>query len=282
MKSRKATISDLKRMLEIEESAISGYGYLEENKEFYFDQKQNQGEMILALKNDFPVGMGQYSILPDGSGWLEILRVHQDYQHQGAGNAIYKRYLQLAEETSAPSVAMFTGRRNIASRALAEKNGFELACAQLEYKLPLQGITVTQNHSFKCIHDLEIAKELLKDMNQKWDEFTGINRTYFHTNEQLIDYFSKNNMIYSDGTNTVVLGCRMLKHRGWYIAYLSGNLDQCIPFAIQRTQMEQLPLLTISVPPKRTELITALEHYGFQFVSELIVMERKFKTLEKN
>ena len=282
MKTRKAALSDLKRMLEIEESAISGYGYLEENKNFYFDQTQNQGEMILALKEDLPVGMGQYSILPDGSGWLEILRVHQDFQHQGAGSAIYQRYLQLAEETSAPSVAMFTGRRNIASKSLAEKNGFELTCAQLEYKLPLQNINVAHDHSFKCIHDPNIAKELLNNMDQKWDDFTGINRTYFHINDQLIDYLVKKEMVYSDGTNTVVLGCRMLKHRGWYIACLSGDLHKCISFAIQRTQMEQLPMLTISVPPKRTDVIEALEYYGFQFVSELIVMERKFKTLEKN
>ena len=282
MKTRKATLSDLERMLEIEESAIPGYGYLEENKDFYFDQSQNQGEMILALKDDIPVGMGQYSILPDGSGWLEILRVHQDHQHQGAGKAIYKRYMQLAEDTSAPSVAMFTGRRNIASKTLAEKHGFELACAQMEYTLSLSHITIEKDFCFKCIHDANLAKQLLKDMDQKWDNFTDINRTYFHFNDELIDYFVKNEMVYFDGTNTMVLGCRMLKHRGWTIACMSGDYRLCIEFAIQRTQMEHLPQLTISVPPARQDIITALEHYGFHFTSELIVMERKFKTLEKN
>ena len=56
------------------------------NKEFYFDGIQNQGEMILAIEEELPVGMGQYSVLPDGSGWLEILRVHKDYQRKGAGD----------------------------------------------------------------------------------------------------------------------------------------------------------------------------------------------------
>lgn len=270
MKIRKATLSDLERMLEIEESAIPGYGYLFENKDFYFDGIQNKGEMILALKDNLPVGMGQYSVLPDGSGWLEILRVHKDFQHQGAGHAIYRRYMELAELTDAPAVAMFTGRKNIASKTLAEKNGFQLATAHMEYVKILEGMTECE-HSFHLVTDALEAQKLLDDAS--WGPFMGLNRTYFHMNLPLYKWLTEKKMVYSDGQSTLVLGCRMLKHRGYYIGYMSGDLRKCIQFACMKTKQENLSKLTVSFLPERTDIIDALHQEGFTALSELIVME---------
>ena len=196
MKTRKALQSDLERMLEIEESAIPGYGYLFENKDFYFDGIQNQGEMILALKDDIPVGMGQYSLLPDGSGWLEILRVHKDFQHQGAGRAIYKRYMELAEKTDAPYIAMFTGRKNIASKSLAEKNNFKLAAAHFEYSLDLSDKSEISDDSFHLIQDAKEAEQLIQKESNSWGRFMGLNRTYFHMGTPLYQWLTKKKMVY--------------------------------------------------------------------------------------
>lgn len=273
MKTRKALQSDLERMLEIEESAIPGYGYLFENKDFYFDGIQNQGEMILALKDDIPVGMGQYSLLPDGSGWLEILRVHKDFQHQGAGRAIYKRYMELAEKTDAPYIAMFTGRKNIASKSLAEKNNFKLVAAHFEYSLDLSDKSEISDDSFHLIQDAKEAEQLIQKESNSWGSFMGLNRTYFHMGTPLYQWLTKKKMVYSDGESTVVLGCRMLKHRGWYIGFMSGNLERCLNFAITRTLKENLPKLTISFSSDRSDLINPLEKAGFHSLGELIVME---------
>ena len=86
MHSRKGTLADIERLVEIEESAVSGGYYLYDNRHFYFDGILNKGEMVVALnEEEHPVGIGQYSILPDGSGWLECLRVEKQWQSQGAG-----------------------------------------------------------------------------------------------------------------------------------------------------------------------------------------------------
>ena len=162
MHSRKGTLADIERLVEIEESAVSGGYYLYDNRHFYFDGILNKGEMVVALnEEEHPVGIGQYSILPDGSGWLECLRVEKQWQSQGAGKAIYRRYMALAEETNAPSVAMFTGRKNLASKGLAEKHGFHLAAAYMGYDLALPGAVKEIVTGFHLVVDEEEAVKLL-------------------------------------------------------------------------------------------------------------------------
>lgn len=276
MTTRKATMADLERMLEIEESAIPGYGYLYENRHFYFDGTENEGEMILAEKDGLPVGMGQYSVLPDGSGWLEILRVEQKHQHQGAGWAIYKRYLELAEETKAPSVAMFTGWKNVASKTLAEKNGFELAAAMQQFDKALGEGEADEAilAKFRAVTDPDEAEKLINA--EGWGPFLALNRTFFHYNRPLIEYLCRRGMVYTDGANTVVVGCRMLKHRGYHIGWFGGDAKTCLQLAEAVTRKEGLPKLSIMFPPQREDLIAAVKDEGYVLNGELIIMERKF------
>lgn len=289
IKTRKASPDDLERMLEIEESAIPGYGYLYENRHFYFDGKENDGEMILAVAvladgREFPVGMGQYSVLPDGSGWLEILRVHKDFQNQGAGKAIYSRYLELAKQTAAPSAAMFTGWKNAASRGLAEKNGFSLAASYAGYdRMILPGDEKTESKPpFLPVPDEAEAARLLaravenEKENGGWGKFLVLNRTFFHYGEPLYRYLAQKQMIYTDGSNVIVLGCRMLRHRGLHLGFFSGDAKACLDFAVAETARLGLPKLTVMFPPERKDLEKQVLVEGFSSSGELIVMERKF------
>ncbi len=276
MTTRKAGMGDLEAMLKIEESAIPGYGYLYVNRHFYFDGVENRGEMVLAELDGAPMGMGQYSVLPDGSGWLEILRVDRPHQRMGAGRAIYRRYLQLAEETGAPSVAMFTGWKNVASRALAEANGFHLAAAMAGYDKALGAGEVDEAalNRFHAVRDPAEAGRLID--TKGWGPFMALNRTFFHYNDALMEYLCGRGMVYTDGANTAVVGCRMLKRRGYHIGWFGGDAEACLALAEAVTRREGLPKLTIMFPPERTDLAEAVEGAGFVASGELIVMERVF------
>ena len=275
MTTRKASMADLDAMLAIEESAIPGYGYLYENRHFYFDGVENTGEMVLAELDGVPVGMGQYSVLPDGSGWLEILRVEKQHQHMGAGWAIYKRYMELAQQTGAQSVAMFTGWKNVASKTLAEKNGFHLAAAMVQYDKPLgEGAADEQILAkFRVVTDADEAEKLIDPTG--WGPFMALNRTFFHYNRALIEYLCGRNMVYTDGANTVVVGCRMLKHRGYHIGWFGGDVQTCLQLAEAVTRKEGLPKLTIMFPPQREDLADAVVQNGYSASGELIIMERE-------
>ncbi|MDO4355824.1 MAG: GNAT family N-acetyltransferase [Clostridia bacterium] len=276
MTTRKAGLNDLEAMLKIEASAIPGYGYLYENRHFYFDGVENRGEMVLAELDGVPVGMGQYSVLPDGSGWLEILRVDKPHQRMGAGRAIYRRYLQLAEETGAPSVAMFTGWKNAASRGLAEANGFHLAAAMAGYDKELSAGEVDEAvlNRFRVVSSPEEARRRIDPKG--WGPFMALNRTFFHYNDALAEYLCGRGMVYTDGENTVVVGCRMLKQRGYHIGWFGGDPEICLALAEAVTRREGLPKLTIMFPPERKDLAEIVAKDGYAASGELIVMERVF------
>ena len=272
--TRKATMQDLEAMLKIEASAIKGYGYLYDNRRFYFDGVQNRGEMVLALADGHPAGMGQYSVLPDGSGWLEILRVQQEYQNQGVGKAIYRRYLELAEQTHAPSAAMFTGVKNRASRGLAEKNGFSAAAEMSGYDWQISELPERP----ELLREFRPAgKELLEQQNREgWGSFLALNRTFFHFCPETFAYLAEKGMVYTDGENTAVVGCRMLKERGYHLAFFSGDWERCFAFAAELTRQEQLPKLSFSFPTARTDLKQLAEQKNGTATGDLLVLERKF------
>lgn len=276
MTTRKAGMADLEAMLAIEASAIPGYGYLYENRDFYFDGVQNRGEMVLAELDGVPVGMGQYSVLPDGSGWLEILRVDKPHQRMGAGRAIYERYMQLAKETNAPSVAMFTGWKNVASRGLAEQNGFSLAASMCEFAKSLTDGSADDGilSEFRRVDDP--AEAFRRIHEKRWGRFMALNRTFFHYNEPLYAYLCERGMVYTDGENTAVVGCRMLKQRGYHVGWFDGDAARCIALAEAVTRREGLSKLTVMLPPDNEALHGAVKAAGFEPTGELIVMEREF------
>ena len=137
---RQGRIEDLSRLLEIEASAISGNWYLDGVKDQFFDN--SHGELIVAETDGLPIGFARFTLQYDGAAWLEILRVHKDWQRKGCGRAIWKRFMELAEQYKVPAMRMYTGERNVASRSLAEQNGLHVAWHTLEGTLPREALPV--------------------------------------------------------------------------------------------------------------------------------------------
>ena len=273
--TRPATMDDLDALCRIESSAIPGYEYMYDNRNFYFGS-ENKGEMVLSsTKDGYAIGMGQYSVLPDGSGWLEILRVQKEYQNQGVGKSIYERYMELAEETNAPSVAMFTGATNLASKGLAEINGFELAAAYMGGDLLLDFDTDAPNPAFKEVTDAEEVKRLIEPHVTKWGPFYVMNRTFFHYNDALYGYLCKNKIVYSDGENVVALGARMLRERGLHLGMYGGDPTVCLAFAEAKAAELGSKKITVMYPTPQEGLRTEVLGAGYKDSGELIVMEWK-------
>ena len=67
------------------------------------------------------------TVLPDGSAWLEALRVAPFAQGKGVGKQFYQHFFTVARERGIPSMRMYTGVRNAVSKGLAERFGFRLA-----------------------------------------------------------------------------------------------------------------------------------------------------------
>ena len=141
-----------------------------------------------------------------------------------------------------------------------------------EMNLNLDGVEATMPDGFELVDDVDKIEELIGD-HQGWGDFLVLNRTFMHYGRPLYEYLKKRNMVYFDGTNVVVLGCRKLEERGWEIGFFKGDKDTCLNFAIAKTKEKGLPTLKINFPPEREDLREYFTGKGFEDSGQRIVME---------
>ena len=89
--TRAFSAPDLPDCLAIEQAAVRSNHYLADVLDYY---TTTRGEFTVVCAEGKPIGIGKLTVLYDNSAWLELLRVHPQYQRQGAGTAIYRRYFE--------------------------------------------------------------------------------------------------------------------------------------------------------------------------------------------
>lgn len=269
--TRVATIDDLENLCEIEKSATPSLLYIEENAKFFFEE--SPGEIYVVDNGEgYLVGMGRYTTLPDGSGWLETLRVHKDFQGMGAGKLIYKEYLKYAKENNAPAIRMYTERNNVRSKGLAELNGFGPAAELANYD-----IEVPQDISgeFKLQQVKNVEELDLESIKNEWGNLIALNRTFYEINEENIQWMIDQGMVYKDGESLLIFGARMLKERGQFIALAMGDLDYLVKSALIKAKDMNAKKLFVVFPYENSEFINVMENMNFNKIYNLLVMEKR-------
>lgn len=270
-KTRITTIEDLDRLCEIEVSAMpESPPYLRDNADYFYNKAPGE---IYGVENEdnLLIGMGRYSRLPDGSGWLETLRVHKDFQRKGAGKLVYEEYFKKAKLENTNIIRMYTESYNIASKTLAESLDFTLAgtYGNMEISLDEKFENVNSFNLVKSIDELNLEK-----MIESWGKFISLNRTFFELNSKNIQWMISEEMVYKNEENLVILGARMLKKRGLFLAYVAGDLEESIKFAINKAIELNSKKLTSIFPVDYLEYKNVLIDLGFKDIYDLFTMEK--------
>ncbi len=252
---------DLPACLGVESAAMGKHLYLKDVAEYYTTTK---GEFTLALVEDKVVGMGKLTVLFDGSAWLELLRVHPDFQRQGVGAKIYTRYLEQATAFRCPAIRMYTGAKNIPSAALAQKNGLHRGPEFCSMTLNLQNIPWEKEHlQGFCLANGQQAQELLLPMKEQAGGFFSINHTFYAVNPATCKGMAAAGWVYCAGENALVLGARFQPEKVWHIGAIAGDLEKNLRFAIARAAQCGVEKLSFHFPPQNQRLPLLLEQYGF-------------------
>ena len=248
---REMTIEDLEETLKVESSAIRGNpGYLEDAFHYYQGAK---GELSVALMDGKIVGIGKLSILFDGSAWLEVLRVHQDYQKMGVGAAIYKRYFDQVETFNPPHVALYTGIKNIGSRKLAERNGLSQDTFYVSYS--------TTNIQSKEVVPFEMMDTIPGNIDIP---HLNINHTFYRNNEANLKGFLSQGYIYQYKDTTLIMGSRFQPKKALYIAYISGTYKkEALDYSMQTAYMKGIKKITYHICSEHEKPLDLLETYQF-------------------
>ncbi len=268
--TRIATIEDLKSLCDIEKSATPNLIYIKDNAQFFFEE--TPGEIFVVDNGEGRlVGMGRYSTLPDGSGWLETLRVHKDFQGMGAGKLIYEDYLEYGKKENAPAIRMYTEAYNDTSKGLAELNGFSLASELANFDTELDE-DLTGEFNFEQV--LSVGELNLEKIKKEWGNLISLNRTFYEVNEKNLQWFIDENMVYKDGDNLLILGARMLKERGLFVALAMGDLDYVIDSAMIKAKEMGGQKLTFIFPKELENYTKLLREREFNEIYNLLVMEK--------
>jgi hypothetical protein len=78
-----AQYDDMAECARVEYESMPNYpGYLSDAWHYFQNQK---GACVCVYDGDEMIGIGRFTVLPDGTGWLETLRVSIPHQGKGAG-----------------------------------------------------------------------------------------------------------------------------------------------------------------------------------------------------
>lgn len=273
---RRARVEDRAKVLQVEALSTPNLRYLGAVFEHWVHDQV--GELIVAELDGEMVGVGKLTVVPDGSAWLEALRVTPAAQGKGVGKRFYDRFFEIAAVRRIPSMRMYTGIRNAASKGLAERYGFHLAATYRGASVPVSELAVHDpgDLGFTLVTDADRACELLLPCKQAWNGFLVMNRTFYELTPALCRKWAEEGKVYHEAAtgSVIVLGARFQADLGLHIACLEGDLQRCLAFAAIAAQSCAAPKLFCLFPPSIEEIEQALLQSGCKLdSSDYIVME---------
>ena len=216
--TRAFSAPDLPDCLAIEQAAVRSNHYLADVLDYY---TTTRGEFTVVCAEGKPIGIGKLTVLYDNSAWLELLRVHPQYQRQGAGTAIYRRYFEQLPQLGCGSAAMYTGVKNVASAALAQNFGLQKDSVFRGMTCTLADVCLPQSLSqLPTLHPLtpQQAVEQLLPHKEQLGGYLNINHTFYRINEANCRGMASAGWVFGDGERVLVLGSRFQPDRALSIA----------------------------------------------------------------
>lgn len=268
---KKATKEDREECLLIEKAAMNNHCYLGDVWDYFNTTK---GDITCAYVDGKMAGIGKFTILYDGSAWLETLRVDPKYQGLGVGKEIYKNYFAQAEKHGCKSMAMYTGVSNVVSAGLAAR--YNLTKTQDFRGYNLTNFTSNQKqYNFKNV-DSHRAVELIMPLAKEYHHYLVSNRTFYRINPSTATGFSVEHKVFEDAQSQsfIVCGARFQHELSLHISMIGGDYSSCLEFAKQYAISKNIAKLTFTIPLENPKLEQFLIDNGFEREpSDLITME---------
>jgi GNAT superfamily N-acetyltransferase len=271
---RKANPEDKEKVAWVESLSTPGLSYVSHVWDMFINDKE--GDWSVEEVDGEIVACGKYSILPDGSAWLETLRVIPARQGIGLGKRLYEHWLRLSEEKGVKTMRMYTGVKNVVSAGLARRYGLSLAQTFHGVKMKCDPIELEIDTDFQPIDDPVEATELLMPLGEKWGGWMVMNRTYYKWSPELCEWLTENGMVYRDERtgSVIVMGARFMEDKQLHIGLFDGDSEKCLEFAHVHGVSKKVGSMHCLYPDDKVVIENQLLGYGFEMEpSPFIVME---------
>ncbi len=270
---RRARPEDREKVVWVESLSTPNLSYVPHVWDMFLGDVE--GDWTVAEIDGEVIGCGKYTLLPDGSAWLETLRVVPQRQGLGVGKRLYEHWLRLSREKGVKTMRMYTGVRNVVSKGLAERYGLRVAETFRGTLMETPPETHTE-HGFMQVRDPERATELLMRHSWAWGGWLVMNRTFYRLSPALCGHLAERGMVYTDpGTGSVVaVGARFMPRHGLHIGLFAGDAEACLGFATQKAAENGVERLHCLFPSHVPGVEEALTSFGFRLEpADFLVME---------
>ncbi|MGD0805296.1 MAG: GNAT family N-acetyltransferase [Candidatus Bathyarchaeia archaeon] len=268
---RKVKPEDREKILLVELKSTPDLRYLPYVFDMFVDDRV--GEFSVEEFDGELVACGKYTIVPDGSAWLETLRVIPERQGLGLGKHLYEHWLELASVQGVKAMRMYTGITNVVSSSLAERYGLTLQGTFKGATLPVHADT-REKGGFVPVPDPREATELLMPLADEWMGWLVMNRTFYKLTPDLCEDMAKRGMVYRDSEtrSIVTLGARFMPKSTLHIGVWDGDAEDCLRFANWKAEERGIPQLSCFYEVTTTKIGKELARHGFKFdASDYIV-----------
>jgi GNAT superfamily N-acetyltransferase len=270
---RKAIPGDKEKVIWVESLSTPNLNYVEHVWGMFISDKE--GDWSVEEVDGELVACGKYSILPDGSAWLETLRVIPQRQGLGLGKRLYEHWLELSKEKGVKTMRMYTGVNNDVSAGLARRYGLSLAGTFHGVKMK-SSLDHEVDANFESVLDVSEAREILMPLGKKWGGWMVMNRTFYRWSSELCDWLTLRGMVFEDkeSESVIVSGARFMKNHQLHIGLFDGDPMKCLEFAHNRASENGVGSIHCLYPHDKDVIEKALLSYGFELESSpFIVME---------
>ena len=262
---RKAKPEDKSKVFEVEAKSMPSLQYLPH----LFDEwsSEKHGDLSVVELDGEVIGVGKYTSMPDGSAWIEALRVTPEKQGLGAGKLLYEHWFELARQQGVNHMRMYTNVSNAKSKGLAERFGLRVEGTYREATLPIKGAEIRgEAPAFKRVSDWGKAVRILMPHAERWGGFLVMNRTFYRINPLTCAYLSERGMLYEDEASgsVVTLGARFMPQQSLHIGLISGDYEACLRFALRRGVEKKVERLSILWPPELVDVEASVTGFGFK------------------
>lgn len=272
---RPATRADLPVIATVEAKSTPNLRYVPHVFDLFM-QEPRSPFLVAEIEGEI-VACAKFTIVPDGSAWLETLRVIPERQGLGVGKRLYEAFFAVAEREGVTTMRMYTGTKNAVSKGLAERFGFQPA--QTFYGAQLAVDTSGDSSratGFQPITDTARATDLILAHRAQWHDFLVMNRTFYKLSPELCAHLVEAGLVYAqeESNSVIVVGARFMPEQALHIGLFGGDTQSCLRFAYQLATERKITQLSCLYPTPAETITAQLATADFiPEASTFIVME---------
>lgn len=274
---REAVGSDKAPLMEFIRHVWGGHDYIPRVWDDWISDKK---AVLLVVEVDgSPVGMNRMRFMPDGSGWLEGVRIHPDYRGRGLASMLGRASMEVGAKRGVNVYRLTSHARNWRAHRQVKKMGLA-EVSRLSVYEPAPGARfrgqkgvreVAQDEVEEAFEEISTTREYRLGDGLYWDTFSAARLTH-----DLLAHEVRAGNVLARGTALAVVKAGGEGEGLWrQVCFVGGGVADSLclirhAFGKKETVKARW---RIAYLPQGSKIISALREEGFRRAAPMVVFE---------